>query len=219
MFITRRTLCLVVCDTSTFGARRNGLTDEEQLEADIEELEMLEVCHWLRVLSWRVPGCNVLLVGTKCDLLPPETVDDVAERIEGACRTWAERWELQGMNLNIEPGVVFTSCVAPSVGETALGDHFASLRATSVDMGTPSRARKVSMPTVSVVRSWPSDFSKSPDNGSSGLPHRIAHTAEDMSRGATMTIPRGWDIALSVLDALSSGRRVYTLVPKHHVQN
>lgn len=214
MFITRRTLCLIACDTSKFGARRRRLTDEEQLEIDIEELEALEVCHWLKVLSWRVPGCNILLVGTKCDLLPPEDIEDVGERIEAACRAWAERWELRGMNVNLEPGVVLTSCVTPSVGEAALGDHSASLSANSAEMGISSRARKKQMPTVSEGRHWPSDFGESPDNGCEGLQHRITHTAEGMSRPARMTVPRGWDIALTVLDALSAGRRVYIWVPK-----
>lgn len=214
MFITRRTLCLIVCDASKFGARRSRLTDEEQLEIDIEELEALEVCHWLRVLSWRVPGCNVLLVGTKCDLLPPESIEDVEERIEAACRTWTERWELQGMNINVEPGVVLTSCVTPSEGEAASGDNSASLSASSAEMKMSSRAHEKPMPTVSEGRNWPSDFSESPDSGSAGLLHRITHTVDGMSRAARMTTPRGWDLALTVLDALSAGRRVYIWVSK-----
>ncbi|CAM9880795.1 unnamed protein product, partial [Laminaria digitata] len=66
MFLTRRAVCLVVCDAGAFGQQGGGA--EDQIEKDIRTLEELRVCDWLRSISYRVPGSDVILVATKCDL-------------------------------------------------------------------------------------------------------------------------------------------------------
>lgn len=86
-FFAERALYLIVCDLSKFGSPEHDAHGEQQ-ECDIRKLEAVEVCGWLRCLSWRVPGTLVILVGTKYDLLPVEDMKDVARRLEDACWTW-----------------------------------------------------------------------------------------------------------------------------------
>lgn len=179
MFITRRALCLVVCDTSSFGARQDDLDDEEQLDKDIKTLRRLGVCDWLRCLSWRLPKCDVLLVGTKCDLLHEDVAEGIANRIESACQAWIKDCEPSGMRLSVESGVSLTSCVG---------------RAASRSVG----------------RKWECDWLQNEDgNDSTSLLERLTHKAgSDECRGATMTLPRSWSVALTVLEALGADRRV-----------
>lgn len=162
-----------------------GDTDDGgQLESDIYKLEELGVCGWLRCLSWRVPDCNVILVGTKCDLLPEKVMKDVARRLEDACRKWLENWAETGKKINIEPGVSLTSCKPRGIYSKAK------------DRWQKSKDR------------WQCDRGKGLDGAcTTSLLYRITHNSQgDGHRGTGTTIPRGWRIAQHVLDALAKGR-------------
>lgn len=137
---------------------------------------------WLRYLSWRVPGCDVLLVATKCDRVPPKALNGLSRRIEKGCRYWLREWTPNSGEINVEEGVSLTSC-APFTD---------SLERRGAEEG------------------WPCDvFTGTHGNSSTSLLRRITHKLGDSGyRGATLIVPRGWDIALTALDALSAGRRV-----------
>lgn len=80
---------------------------DEQLEKDICNLREMGICQWFQHLSWRVPDSDVVLVATKCDLLPDEKARDTADRIEKACRAWLLRLKT---NVKIDGGIILTSC-------------------------------------------------------------------------------------------------------------
>lgn len=109
MLITRRSVCVLACDTSSFGAREDDLTPDEQLEEDISKLKGMGVCQWLQCLSWRVPGGDVILVATKCDLVQPEAVGDTTKRMEMACRAWLSELATP-IKVNIDGAIALTSC-------------------------------------------------------------------------------------------------------------
>lgn len=161
-------------------------------------LEELGVCFWLQCLSSRVPGCNVVLVGAKCDLLEAKAMLGMAARIERACKKWLMDMASCGMELHIEveAGVNMTSC-ARSTGQTkklkqgVVGELVKRFRGKS---------------------SWPCDFGQGKRWGQSkGLLHRIVHESDtDSCRGTRMSIPRSWFIGLAFLEALGLGRQVFT---------
>ncbi|CAN0094526.1 unnamed protein product, partial [Laminaria digitata] len=82
MFLTPRAVCLVVCNAGAFGQQGGGA--EDQIEEDIRNLEELRVCDWLRSISYRVPGSDVILVATKCDLAGG-SAHGIAQRMDAAC--------------------------------------------------------------------------------------------------------------------------------------
>ncbi|CAN0471433.1 unnamed protein product, partial [Discosporangium mesarthrocarpum] len=63
LFLTAQALFLLVWDVS----KLNPSVEEDQVQRDIRRLEELGVRPWLRSLSFRLPGADVILVGTKCD--------------------------------------------------------------------------------------------------------------------------------------------------------
>lgn len=206
MFLTRRALFLVVCDAKEFGLRSGRLTDEQQARQDLRKLEEMGVCDWLKCLAWRVPGCDVVLVGTKCDLLPRDKVKDVATRIERGCRMWLERDA--PYKINIEAGVSMTSCkqrAGEGRGKERRSGPLPSLEDCMGGFGgTFCMGRR-----TKDHQSWPCDviYDGSGDTSRTSLPTRITKTHESKAnRGASMLIPRGWDIALTVIEALSAGR-------------
>lgn len=167
---------------SRFCSPRDGDQGGE-LESDIRKLEELGICGWLRCLSWRVPDCDIILVGTKCDLLAGDVMKAVARRVEDACRKWLNDWAGTGKKLNIEPGVSLTSCK----GKTTGGKVRAWLHGKE---------------------RWLCDRGIGLDGASTAsLLHRITHKSpEDGYRGSGTTIPRGWLIAQHVLDAMAASR-------------
>lgn len=175
MIMTDRALYLVVCDMSKF-ASQEGDSHGNQLESDIHRLEELGICDWLRRLSWRVPGCDVILVGTKCDLLSGDLMKDVGRRMDHACREWLKAWTKMGKTVNIEPGISLTSCqgygLASEVIALFLGEIW-----WSCDQG-------MGLYGVSTE----------------SLLNRITRGKEVTS------IPRGWFIAKCVVDALDERR-------------
>ncbi|CAN0503710.1 unnamed protein product, partial [Discosporangium mesarthrocarpum] len=64
LFLTAQALFLLVWDVSKLKQR----VPEDQVQKDIGQLEELGVRPWLRCLSFRLPGADVILVGSKCDV-------------------------------------------------------------------------------------------------------------------------------------------------------
>lgn len=200
MFLTKRAVCILVCDAEKFSLREGASVGDQDLNEDdaerqcvedIEKLEELRVCEWLRCLSWRVPGCDVLLVATKCDKVTPKTLNGLPRRMGKACRSWLGGWSWNNTKINVEQDVSLTSCAARGASQNSPSTD--SLQARRVEEG------------------WPCDvFRGTHGNSSTSLLRRITHKPGDSGcRGATMIVPRGWDIALTAIDALSSGRRVH----------
>ncbi|CAN0547968.1 unnamed protein product, partial [Ectocarpus sp. 8 AP-2014] len=74
-------------------------------------------CDWLRSISRRVPGNDVILVATKCDLVSGNA-DETGRRLEHACRMWLSTWVRNGMDpVRLEPHVSLTSCFPIGDGE------------------------------------------------------------------------------------------------------
>lgn len=172
--------------------RAYGATDEQQLAIDIHRLETLGVCPWLRFLSWRLPECHVILVGSKCDLLPPGMANDTAQRIEKACQTWLAAWGESSKTIRLEPGVSMTSCAIPT-----------GLASTMMDVVD-------SMDVLQLWRKrpWPCDWEMPDWDTGRGLLKRLTHDeGGETSRGAEMAIPHAWFIALAMLEALGERRR------------
>ncbi|CAN0181886.1 unnamed protein product [Ectocarpus sp. 12 AP-2014] len=184
MFLTPRSVCVLVCNADAFGQQRGG--DHDPLEKDCRKLEELCVCDWLRSISRRVPDNDVILVATKCDLAGGKA-RDVGRRMENACRTWASSWARAGMQpVRLEHGVCLTSCCPTGVSEHGEG-----------------------RPGEQTLRGgWACDWRDDSDgNSSPSLLHRLVNKRDgDGPRGARMVLPRSWDIALTVLAALERGR-------------
>lgn len=192
VFITRRAVCLLVCDMSAFeNLHVPGIRSSE--DKDIEKLEALGVCRWLRCLSWRVPGSDVILVGTKCDLLQKKALGDISRRIQDGCRKWLSAWKNPGSKVHVEPGLSLTSCAAPAGCDACT----ARMRKVIIGRMVPESGQ------------WSCDRSAEGKIPNKGLLQRITFNHEtNLPRGTTMVIPRGWNVALTVLEALSMGRRV-----------
>ncbi|CAN0228431.1 unnamed protein product [Scytosiphon promiscuus] len=192
MFLTPRSVCVLVCNAAAFGNMGSGT--DGQVEDDCRKLEELRVCDWLRSISRRVPGNDVILVATKCDLAggnPRET----GRRIEEACRTWLADWVRDGLQpVRVEDGVCLTSCCVRMEGGVCCSGF--SKR------GNDRRGNH------SLERDWACDWRDNTDeNPSSSLLHRLVHKSDGSGlRGAQMVLPRSWDIALTFLEALEHGR-------------
>ncbi|CAM9490436.1 unnamed protein product [Ectocarpus sp. 12 AP-2014] len=185
MFLTPRSVCVLVCNAEAFG-RQRGSESCGQVQEDCRKLEELGVCHWLRSISRRVPDNAVILVATKCDLACGNA-GDIGTRMEHACRTWLSSWVRDGMQpVRLEHGVCLTSCYPAAVcehGKSSTGNRCAS-------------------------GGWACDWrDHRDDHPSPSLLHRLVNTPDGGgSRGAQMVLPRSWDMALTVLEALELGR-------------
>ncbi|CAM9320287.1 unnamed protein product [Scytosiphon promiscuus] len=184
MFLTPRSVCLLVCDAQAFGQPGSG--GQGEIKEDCRKLEELRVCDWLRSISRRVPHNDVILVATKCDLAGGKS-REIGRRIEVACRRWLTSWVRDGMQpVRLEEGVCLTSCCATAVD-------------AKIEAGTGNDASK---------GNWACDWTDERDEDPSrSLLHRLVYKRDGGGlRGAQMVLPRSWDIALIVLGALERGR-------------
>lgn len=212
MFLTRRSVCLLACDASALGPRLDEPGDGDgdgKLHRDVAELEATGVFQWLRCLSLRAPGCDVILVATKCDLAPAGEVEGIADRLERACRWWLDRWADAGAAVNLEAGAALTSCVgpaAPCAGATGgVGGLLRRALGAAFSAGVSGARRRRGR------RGWGCDWAGGGPARRSrpSLLRRITRSAETGGcRGGEVAVPRSWDVALRVLDELSAGRRV-----------
>ncbi|CAN0362368.1 unnamed protein product [Ectocarpus sp. 6 AP-2014] len=185
MFLTPRSVCVLVCNAGEFG-QQLGSDNFDQVEEDCRKLQALRVCDWLRSISRRVPGNDVILVATKCDLVNGNA-EETGRRLEHACRMWLSTWVRNGMDpVRLEPHVSLTSCFP--IGD---GEHGES--------NTGSNASK---------QGWACDWRHvEGDKSSPSLLHRLVNKPDEGGlRGVQMVLPRSWDIALTVLEALEHGR-------------
>ncbi|CAM9876886.1 unnamed protein product, partial [Ectocarpus sp. 12 AP-2014] len=187
MFLTPRSVCVLVCNAGEFG-QQLGSDNIDQVEEDCRKLEGLRVCDWLRSMSRRVPGNDVILVATKCDLVSGN-VEETGQRIEHACRTWLSSWVRNGMDpVRLERHVSLTSCFpigASEHGESSRGNH-------------------------ALKQGWACDWRDvevEGDMSSPSLLYRLVNKPDEGGlRGVQMVLPRSWDIALTFLDSLEYGR-------------
>lgn len=192
MFLTPRSVCVLVCNAEEFGKPSNAGGD--QLDRDCRKLEELRVCDWMRSISQRVPENDVILVATKCDRAarnPPE----IGRRMEEACKTWLAEWSRQGMRaVRLEHGVCLTSCCVTGE-ETACCGGFGKQR-------TKSSGNRFA------AGEWTCDWRDSTDdNPPPRLLDRLMIKRDGGGpRGAEMVLPRSWNIALNFLEALERGR-------------
>ena len=184
MFLTPRSVCVLVCDAAAF--ENSGSKGVDQVDRDCRKLQELRVCDWLRSISQRVPGSDVILVATKCDLAGGKA-REIGRRLQDACRTWLASLAGEGRQaVMIEEGVSLTSCCSwegSRQGEDSQG-------------GDESNG------------DWVCDWRDSTDDsGSPSLLHRLVNKRDGGGlRGAQMVLPRSWDIALTFLEALERGR-------------
>ncbi|CAM9785732.1 unnamed protein product [Ectocarpus sp. 13 AM-2016] len=185
MFLTPRAVCVLVCNAGKFG-QQTGSESNDQVGEDCRKLEELLVCDWLRSISRRVPHNDVILVATKCDLAGGNA-GNIGARMEHACRRWLSSWVRNGMQpVRLEPCVSLTSCF-----ERGVGDHGESSTGSHVLKG-----------------GWACDWRDMADgNPSPSLLHRLVNKSDGGGlRGTQMVLPRSWNIALTVLEALEHGR-------------
>ncbi|CAM9435787.1 unnamed protein product [Hapterophycus canaliculatus] len=187
MFLSPRAVTLLVCNTGAFGEEDEGTTGGDPLTRDLCKLQEQLVCEWLRSLSFRIPDSDVVIVATKCDLARGMAAS-LAGRMERAVQKWLEDWsDCQMPAVRVENGVSLTSCVvsAPDEQENAL-----------VGMGQEFGESV-----------WACDWLEDTRDGfQQGLLHRVMYNSGGDLRGAALVLPRSWNIALRVLDALGSGR-------------
>ena len=108
---------------------------------------------------------------------------EAGRRIEEACRRWLASWVSAGMQpVTVEEGVCLTSCCASEFDGHGEGGNGGG--------------------------GWACDWRDiSDENDSPSLIHRLVNKRDGLGlRGAQMVLPRSWDIALSVLEALEHGR-------------
>ncbi len=190
MFLTPRAVTLLVCNTEAFGQRDGRSVDSNLLQQDLRKIQELRVCDWLRSLSLRIPDSDVVVVATKCDRAPGTAVG-MAERMERAIRKWLEMWSGSQMTaVRVEDGVSLTSCVDSPVDEHG-----------GAALGKREHAKE-SM--------WTCDWHQGTrEEPLPSLLHRVIYNSRGDIRGAALVLPRSWNIALTVLDALGNGRRVW----------
>ena len=194
MFLSPRSVTLLVCNASAFG-RRDSPTDGDPLKQDLSKLQELRVCDWLRSLSFRIPDSDVVVVATKCDLAG-EVTAELAGRMQRAIRKWLEGWSSSRMTaVRVEEDVSLTSCAAT----TAPGNEGTTL----------GKRKKLGGPMWAC--DWRCNFH---DESSPSLLHRVMYNSNGDLRGATMVLPRSWNIALEVLEAFGSGRQVQDYVQR-----
>ena len=188
MFLSPRAVSLLVCNTEAFGQRVGDLMDKDTLRQDLAKIQELRVCDWLRSLSFRVPDSDVVVVATKCDLAAGMAVD-LAGRMERAIRKWLENWSGSQMTaVRVEDGVSLTSCVTSSSQE---------------------QSGAASEETIYLGHSmWACDWHQdNRDEPAPSLLRRVIYNNKGDLRGAAMVLPRSWNIALEVLDAMGTGRQ------------
>lgn len=187
MFLTPRAVCVVVCNAGKFERRSSGGID--QLEDDIAKLYDLRVCDWLRSISHRVPDSSAILVATKCDLVAGRA-SHLGQRMEMACRKWLASWEKAGMEpVLLEPGVSLTSCCTTTANTCA---------------------QEGNLDTKISGQAWECDWRRhesTDDEPPRSMLHRLVRESDSTClRGSEMVLPRSWDAALTVLQALEHGR-------------
>lgn len=186
MFLTPRSVCVLACNVDAFVQQRGSISDAKQLSDDVGVLEKASVLDWIRSMSRRVPGSDVILVATKCDLAGGNA-KAIGRRIEHACRRWLKSWVRDGMlPVRMEEGVCLTSCCSTATsekGEASEGVH---------------------APQEGWACDWREGTGEDP---SVGLLHRLVNKPGGRGlRGAQMVLPRSWDVALTVLEGLERGR-------------
>lgn len=210
MFLTPRSVCVLVCNAEAFGQQQHSGEDTQQLEDDALLLERPAVLDWLRCISRRVPDSDVILVATKCDLAG-SNADRVGRRIEHACLTWRESWVRGGMQpVRVEDGVCLTSCCSTARHERdgrSTGIHFPF---TTCCLTKISGQGEGSTGLQAQDGGWACDWR---DNMDTEPPpsflYRLVNKCDGGGlRGAQMVLPRSWDIALTVLEAFEFGRWV-----------
>ncbi|CAN0557800.1 unnamed protein product [Ectocarpus sp. 12 AP-2014] len=185
MFLTPRFVFVLVCNAEEFG-QQLGSHDIDEVEEDCRKLEGLRECDWLRSISRRVPGNDVILVATKCDLVSG-TVEETGRRLEHACRTWLSSWVRNGMeSVRLEHHVSLTSYFPIGVsehGESSRGNH-------------------------ALKQGWACDWRDvEGDVSSPSLLYRLVNKPDEGGlRGVQMVLPRSWDVALTFLNSLEHGR-------------
>lgn len=193
MFLTPRAVSLLVCNTKAFGQGDDCSSDRDQLNQDLQKLQDLCVCDWLRSLSVRIPDSDVVVVATKCDLAGGKAVC-LAGRMERAIRRWLETWRRSQMGaVRVEDAVSLTSCVA-------------TLNSEEEEEAAPRKRKKPEEPMWAC--DWREDMC---DDSPLSLLHRVMYNSKGSLRGAAMVLPRSWNIALEVLEAVGSGRQVQGL--------
>ena len=207
MFLTPRSVCMLVCNAETFEEEQCSGRDTQQLAEDITRLQRGGVLDWLRCISRRVPENNVILVATKCDLVGGSS-HDVGRRIERACRTWLTSWVRDGMqSVRVEDGVSLTSCC--STAETGQGGggngKLCPVSSCWWKFGGQVESSTAQQPPK---EGWVCDWRESTEEDlSPSLLHRLVNNPDGSGpRGAQMVLPQSWDIALTVLEALELGR-------------
>ncbi|CAM9463484.1 unnamed protein product [Scytosiphon promiscuus] len=187
MFLSPRAVTLLACNAGAFGEQDVRSISGDLLKGDLHRLQELRVCDWLRSLSFRIPDSDVVVVATKCDLAGGMAAN-LAGRIESAVHKWVEDWsDCQMPAVRVEDGISLTSCVDSAQGER-----------------TDAVWGKSREPGESV---WACDWLEdSRDGFPQGLLHRVMYNNAGNLRGAALVLPRSWEIALRVLDALGSGR-------------
>lgn len=129
------------------------------------------------------------MVATKCDA--DGMAANLAKRMERAFRKWLENWRGAQMTAaRVENGVNLTSCVAT----------IAPREKRDTAVGTRKDPQESKW-----ARHWRENMS---DDSPPSLLDRIMCSSNGDLRGAAMVLPRSWDIALEVLEALGSGRQV-----------
>ncbi|CAM9739665.1 unnamed protein product [Ectocarpus sp. 4 AP-2014] len=198
MFLTPRSVCVLVCNAGEFG-QQLGSDNIDQVDEDCRQLEALRVCDWLRSISRRVPGNDVILVATKCDLVSGDA-EETGRRMEHACRTWLSSWVRNGMGpVRLEHRVSLTSCFPVGVGEP----------------GESSSGNDASK------QGWACDWRDvEGENPSPSLLYRLVNKPDEGGlRGVQMVLPRSWDIALIFLDSLEHGRDLVDMVMRKSPDN
>ncbi|CAM9626243.1 unnamed protein product [Ectocarpus sp. 8 AP-2014] len=133
-----------------------------------------------------MPDNDVILVATKCDLAGGNAWE-IGRQLEDACRTWISSWVRHGMQpVQLEPRVSLTSCCLARGGQHG-------------EIGTENHGSK---------GGWACDWhDMEDDKPPPSLLHRLVNKPDAGGlRGAQMVLPRSWDAALTVLEALEQGR-------------
>ncbi|CAN0125674.1 unnamed protein product, partial [Ectocarpus sp. 12 AP-2014] len=167
LFLTPRAVYLLVWDAAKAS------------EMDDLNLEDLAIAPWLRYLTFRVPGANVVLVGNKWDRVV-RARRTVADDVERESRRWLQSWMAKAHGhephgISLEDGVSLVSCAKPGLGAWA--------------------------PACGEGAGWPCDKS------TPGLFHRIIYNPVDDKRNVTMHLPRSYLLALEMLEELASCSR------------
>lgn len=167
----------------------------------------LGLLRWVRSLAFRVPKAAVVLVGTKCDLVPERSsqapldrIEDAAETIENKIQREVDHW--------VEKAAAAKNAkrARTLVAASEYMDSSPSGICVEEGMSLVSFSDFTGFPRVDGAEGWSCDVN------APGLLGRIIKDSRGEFRAVSMRLPLSWHRALEFLDKCAEAWRYVDLI-------